>query len=69
MSLNPGPGGAITVEAPEAIAALLRRHGIDPSVRYLAVAVNGAVVRRSDWTTHMAQTGDTVEVVRPFQGG
>ena len=69
MSLRPGPGGPIMVEAPETIAALLHRHGIDPAVRYLAVAVNGAVVRRSDWATHMAQAGDTVEVVRPFQGG
>ncbi len=69
MSLKPGPGGAISVESPEVVTALLRRHGIDPAVRYLAVAVNGAVVRRSDWASYVAQAGDIVEVVRPFQGG
>ena len=69
MSLKPGPGGAIRVEVPETIAALLSRHAIDPGIRYLAVAVNGVVVRRAEWTTHMAQKGDIVEVVRPFQGG
>ncbi len=69
MSLHPGPGGAITVQSPEEITALLRRHGVDPAVRYLAVAVNGAVVRRGDWASYVAQAGDIVEVVRPFQGG
>lgn len=69
MSVRPGPAGAITVAATEAITSLLQRHGIDPAVRYLAVAVNGTVVRRADWPTHLAQAGDVVEVVRPFQGG
>ena len=69
MSLKPGPAGAITVDVPEPIAALLSRHAIDPGTRYLAVAVNGVVVRRGEWTTHMAQKGDIGEVVRPFQGG
>lgn len=69
MTAGPGTTGAITVETAEAVADLLRRHGIDPAVRYLAVAINGAVVRRADWATHRAEAGDVVEVVRPFQGG
>lgn len=69
MNLTSGRSGAITVEDAEPITALLRRHGIDPGIRYLAVAVNGAVVRRSDWDDYMAEAGDIVEVVRPFQGG
>ena len=57
-------GGAATVEE------LLRGRGIDPgSARFLAVAVNGAVLRRADWATARLQPGDEVEIVRPLQGG
>jgi sulfur carrier protein len=31
------------------IAELLVARGIDPAARFLAVAVNGAVVRRTSW--------------------
>ncbi len=31
------------------IAELLALRGIDPQARFLAVAVNGAVVRRAEW--------------------
>ncbi|HWD57451.1 MAG TPA: sulfur carrier protein ThiS [Stellaceae bacterium] len=51
------------------IAQLLAARGIDPAARFLAVAVNGAVVRRDDWPDARLQTGDAVEVVRPLQGG
>jgi sulfur carrier protein len=37
--------------------------------RGLAVALNGAVVRRSDWARTMLQPGDRVEIVRVLQGG
>jgi sulfur carrier protein len=60
------------VEAGDAatVAELLRRRGIDPaSARFLAVAVNGAVVRRADWATARLGAGDEVEIVRPMQGG
>jgi sulfur carrier protein len=58
------PGDAATV------AELLLRRGIDPATaRFLAVAVNGAVVRRSDWATAKLESGDDVEIVRPMQGG
>jgi sulfur carrier protein len=51
------------------IAQLLVARGIDPAARFLAVAVNGAVVRRATWEEAALKTGDTVEIVRPLQGG
>jgi sulfur carrier protein len=52
------------------VAELLRSRGIDPAgARFLAVAVNGAVVRRADWESTPLGAGDEVEIVRPMQGG
>jgi sulfur carrier protein len=51
------------------IAELLAEQGIDPKTRFLAVAVNGAVVRRTEWPMASLAAGDSVEIVRPFQGG
>jgi sulfur carrier protein len=51
------------------VAELLSERGIDPKARFLAVAVNGSVVRRAEWPTQALSTGDAVEIVRPFQGG
>ena len=51
------------------IAELLAERGIDPKTRFLAVAVNGAVVRRAEWQAAALAAGDNVEIVRPFQGG
>jgi sulfur carrier protein len=51
------------------VAQLLAARGIDPGARFLAVAVNGAVVRRAVWDDAALNAGDTVEIVRPLQGG
>jgi sulfur carrier protein len=51
------------------IAQLLAARGIDPAARFLAVAVNGAVVRRATWEDAALEAGDAVEIVRPLQGG
>jgi sulfur carrier protein len=51
------------------IAELLAERGIDPGARFLAVAVNGAVVRRAEWSAAPLAAGDSVEIVRPLQGG
>jgi sulfur carrier protein len=51
------------------IAELLAERGIDPAARFLAVAVNGAVVRRAEWPAARLSSGDVVEIVRPNQGG
>ncbi len=55
--------------AVQTIAQLLAKRGIDPTARFLAVAVNGAVVRRAEWPAATLAVGDTIEIVRPFQGG
>ena len=51
------------------IAELLAERGIDPGARFLAVAVNGAVIRRAEWNAAALTAGDEVEIVRPLQGG
>ena len=51
------------------VAELLAVRGIDPNARFLAVAVNGAVVRRTEWAEKTLAAGDRVEIVRPLQGG
>ena len=51
------------------VAQLLAARGIDPAARFLAVAVNGAVVRRATWDEAALNPGDAVEIVRPLQGG
>jgi sulfur carrier protein len=51
------------------LADLLVARGVDPTARFLAIAVNGAVVHRSDWLARSLLPGDDVEIVRPFSGG
>ena len=41
----------------------------DTQGRGLAVALNGAVVRRADWAATPLKAGDAVEIVRAMQGG
>ena len=51
------------------VAALLAERDIAPDGRGVAVALNGAVVRRADWATTALNAGDTIEIVRAMQGG
>jgi sulfur carrier protein len=51
------------------VAQLLADRGINPAARFLAIAVNGAVVRRAEWPQAALRAGDAVEIVRPLQGG
>jgi sulfur carrier protein len=51
------------------VAELLVACGVDPTARFLAIAVNGIVVRRSEWPSRPLSPGDDVEIVRPFSGG
>lgn len=51
------------------IADLLAERGIDPAARFIAVAVNGTLVRRAEWTLARLAAGDQIEIVRPFSGG
>ena len=51
------------------VSELLIARGVDPAARFLAIAVNGIVVRRSEWPSRSLSPGDGVEIVRPFSGG
>jgi sulfur carrier protein len=51
------------------VSELLATRGIDPAARFVAVAINGSVVRRSEWSAKPLTPGDDVEIVRPFSGG
>ncbi|HYD69785.1 sulfur carrier protein ThiS [Azospirillum sp.] len=53
----------------ELMAELLPGHGIAQETRGVAVARNGAVVPRRAWDTTALEPGDTLEIVRPLQGG
>ena len=49
------------------VDTLIAELGIEP--RGIAVARNGEVVRRSQWTNTMVVSGDLVEVVTAAAGG
>jgi sulfur carrier protein len=51
------------------VTELLAARGVNASARFLAVAVNGTVVRRPEWPSQPLSPGDNVEIVRPFSGG
>lgn len=51
------------------VAELLDQRGIEPTAKFLAVAVNGAIVPRTEWQRHALTAGDEIEIVRPFSGG
>lgn len=61
--------GKVEDVAPATLAALLASRGIDPALRFLAVAVNGTVVPRRDWLSLALGASDDVEIVRPREGG
>lgn len=51
------------------LAGLLRELGYDPEQQGMAVAINGEVVRREEWSTRRVEADDRVEVVGAVQGG
>lgn len=51
------------------IADLLAGRGIGADTPAVAVALNGAVVRRAQWADTPLKPGDALDIVRPFQGG
>jgi sulfur carrier protein len=61
--------GAEEEVAAATLAELLALRGVNPTARFLAVAVNGQVVRRAEWPAKILVPGDDVEIVRPLQGG
>jgi len=51
------------------VADLLAARGIGTGTAAVAVALNGAVIRRGQWADTPLRPGDELEIVRPFQGG
>jgi sulfur carrier protein len=51
------------------VAELLRERGVPESGRGVAVAVNRAVVPRTEWVVTPIAAGDRVEIIRPIVGG
>ncbi len=60
-------GEALEVSATETVLGLLNARGVH--LEAVAVAVNGAVVPRSQLGERMLNAGDCVEVVRAVGGG
>ncbi|MED6308276.1 MAG: sulfur carrier protein ThiS [Pseudomonadota bacterium] len=51
------------------MAELLASEDVDPGARFLAIAINGVVVPRSEWAGTAINPGDAIEIVRPAPGG
>ncbi|CAO3442442.1 sulfur carrier protein ThiS [Azospirillum largimobile] len=51
------------------VGELLAARGIAAGAPGVAVALNGAVVPRRRWLETPLQPGDSLEIVRPIQGG
>jgi sulfur carrier protein len=51
------------------VADAVREAGANGEGRGVAVAVNGEVVRRVEWSKHKLESNQNVEVVHAVQGG
>lgn len=51
------------------VAALLEEENVPLEAKGVAVALNGALVRRTEWQETALSAGDMVEIVKPFSGG
>jgi sulfur carrier protein len=51
------------------VVDVLQALGIDPARRGVAVAINGTVAPRATWVDALLSGGETVEIIRPLQGG
>lgn len=69
MSLEIRINGEEKTSAASTIVDLLREEGVDENARFVAVALNGAVVPRRTWGDVHVSAGDDVEIVKPVSGG
>ena len=51
------------------VTDLLKAERLDLERPGIAVARNGAVVPRADWSRTALEPGDLIEIVKPFSGG
>jgi len=69
------PAPAITINGESeplsapTLAALLAEKELADGARGVAVARNGAVVPRAQWSSTPLRAGDVIEIVRARQGG
>jgi sulfur carrier protein len=78
MSISPTDTQTVTVTANgedrrlptgTTVVELLERMEIDGEQSGIAVAVDGAVVSRSDWCETVLEAGASIEVITATQGG
>jgi sulfur carrier protein len=62
-------GKPAEVQAGETLADVLAGMGLSVRARGVAVAVDGEVLPRADWDTHVLAPGARVEVLTAMQGG
>ena len=51
------------------VVDLLMTESINPTAKFVAVAINGSVIPRQSWSVTKVKTGDSVEIVQPAPGG
>lgn len=61
--------GAVRPLRERSLIGLLRELGCDPEQPGIAVAMNGEVVPRAEWTGRSIEPGDEIEIVTAVQGG
>jgi sulfur carrier protein len=59
--------GVDHAEVFESVEAMMNEMAIE--ARGVAVAINGEVIRRGEWTSTSIQDGDVVEIVNAVAGG
>ncbi len=69
MSLSLTINGDTRASSAANVAALLEEENVKLDAKGVAVALNGAVVRKAEWHATALDAGDTVEIVKPFSGG
>jgi sulfur carrier protein len=62
-------GDPAELRAEATVADAVEASGLEAAARGVAVAVDGEVVPRGEWTERRLSEGETVEVVRAVQGG
>ena len=61
--------GELRETAAATLIQLLLQLELGETAAGVAVAVNGSIVPRSDWTARRLENGDRVEIVGAVQGG
>lgn len=69
MSLSLTVNGESRTSLASTVAALLEEENVKLDAKGVAVALNGAVVRKAEWHATALCAGDSVEIVKPFSGG